>query len=100
MLLERTISQLDIGPVHPGRATEMGRMGYLQWLGALPGHSGYAAEAQRALAMAQIFADGSPAVAVFCALLRQSLDTPLQPMTLAPPPRVRRGGARTRRLMS
>ncbi len=98
MLLERTLSQLDIGSISPERATEMGRMGYLQWLGALPGRVNYAREAMRAHAMAEPFAKGSPAVAVFCALLRDSMQIPPRALPLALPERQRRGGAQARRM--
>ena len=95
MILERTISQLDIGPLPDPQARELGRLGYLQWLGGLPGGANYPAEVRRALAMARPLAVESSAVAVFCDLLRASLD--LAPLELGPPVRVRRGGARTRR---
>lgn len=97
MLLERTISQLDIGFVTPDQAMEMGHMGYLQWLGALPGDAGYAREALRAYAMARPFAETSPAVAVFCDLLLETAETPLCAPELTLPGRARRGGARARR---
>lgn len=98
MLLDRTISQLDIGPVPPDRALEMGRMGYMQWLGALPGRSDYMAQARRALVAAEPFAGGSPAVQVFCDLLTASMQMPPVPLPLSLPERRRRGGRRARRM--
>lgn len=98
MLLERTISQLDIGPVPPDRADEMGRMGFMQWLGALPGRADYLLEARRAHLTAAPFAQGSPAVQVFCDLLLASMRMPPQPLPLSLPERRRRGGRRARRM--
>ena len=97
MLLERTIHQLDIGQVSPERARELGQLGYLQWLGALPGHSNYLHEAMRAYAKAQPFRRTSPAVAVFCDILVNSTVSPaiLPPLTFGR--RGRRGGAQARR---
>ena len=100
MLLELTIRQLDIGPVPHTRAIELGQLGYMQWLGSLPGHAGYHAQAQYALTLATPFIGCSPAVAGFCDLLRQSLRQSPAPLTLALPARRRRGGARTRRPMT
>ncbi len=97
MLLERTISQLDIGPLPPDRAAELGRLGYMQWLGALRPDASYPTEAQRAYAMAVPFARTSPAIAVFCDLLVASAEVPPVPLDLTMPGGVRRGGARARR---
>jgi hypothetical protein len=97
MLLDHTISQLDIGPVPPERAAELGRLGYMQWLGALPGHSDYRQEAMRAHAQALPYARRSPAVAAFCDLLVASTRMPPAPLPLSLPVRHRRGGARARR---
>ncbi len=97
MLLELTISQLDIGPVSPDRAEELGQLGYIQWLGALPRMSEYRREAMRAYQMAQPFRRNSSAVAVFCDLLVASTQTPIQPLPLALPQPCRRGGAAARR---
>ena len=97
MLLERTISQLDIGYVPDDVAEEMGHLGYAQWLGALKGHVGYGAEAMRAYERAQPFAQSSPAVAVCCNLLIASVADPLKPLALNLPVPARRGGARARR---
>ena len=98
MLLERTICQLDIGRVPPEQAEEMGQLGYIQWLGALPGDARYSDEAQRAYDLAQSFASVSPAVAVFCRLLAQSVVCPCEALPLRLPQRGRRGGAQARRL--
>lgn len=97
MLLERTISQLDIGPVSSTRAQEMGQLGYMQWLGGLPAQANYPREAMRAYQMALPFRRASPAVAVFCELLVASTRLPLEPLALALPRPRRRGGAEARR---
>ena len=97
MLLERTISQLDVGHVPPERARELGRLGYLQWLGALPASANYQREARSACAKALPFAAASPAVAVFCALVDVSMASPPRPLPLPFPERQRRGGAQARR---
>ena len=82
MLLEQTISQLDVGYMPPKRAQVMGQLGYMQWLGALPAMSHYIDEAAHAYGLAKPFAATSPAVAVFCDLLLASLKEPLQPLPL------------------
>ncbi|WP_349361153.1 hypothetical protein [Stappia sp.] len=97
MLLERTISQLDIGPVSPTRAAELGQLGYMQWLGALGSMADYRAEAMRAYTAAHPFIRTSPAIAVFCDLLVASTRMPIEPLPLALPARQRRGGAQARR---
>ena len=98
MLLERTISQLDIGPVPPEEAAELGQLGYLQWLASLDADVGYTQAAIQAFEMAHPFAQLSPAVAVFCELLAASMRVPIEPLPLTMPIRTRRGGAQTRRL--
>jgi hypothetical protein len=97
MLLERTISQLDIGPLPPDAAAELGHLGYMQWLAGLPGSVDYRRAAMQAWAAAQPFARVSPAVAVFCDLLVASTRSPPEPLALVLPARHRRGGARARR---
>lgn len=97
MLLERTISQLDIGYLPPARAQELGQLGYMQWLGGLPSDANYRTEAMRAYAAAAPFLHPSPAVAVFCDLLVASTRMPPEPLALALPARHRRGGAQARR---
>lgn len=97
MILELTISQLDTGQIPPERAQELGQMGYMQWLGSLHGGASYPASAHHALNKALPFRSTSPAVAVFCDLLAQSLIMPPAPLPLAFPAKQRRGGARSRR---
>ncbi len=99
MLLERTIAQLDVGFVPQKQAEEMGHLGYLHWLGALRGDASYPNEAMQAYEMARPFSKSSPAIAVFCQLLRASVERPLHPLQLQLqlPKRTRRGGARARR---
>ena len=97
MLLEHTIRQLDIGPVPPEQAAEMGALGFMQWLAALPGYTSYREEAERAYGRAKPFSRTSPAVAEFCELLACSMRTPLAPVALAAPNPRRRGGAPARR---
>lgn len=97
MLLERTLSQLDIGAVPHDRAAELGQLGYMQWLGALPPRVSYPREVERAFNLAMPFARTSPAVRVFCDLLIASTRMPLEPLRLTLPDRHRRGGAKARR---
>ncbi len=100
MLLERTLSQLDIGSLPPEQAVALGHMGYVQWLGGLPGAASYVAEARRALDLSAPFAKGSPAVAVFRDLLTASIATPCVPLAIRMPQPQRRGGAQARRILS
>ena len=97
MLLERTLTQLDIGYVRQETAEKLGHLGYAQWLGALPGHANYLREAHHARELARPFVCTSPAVAVFYQLLTASIDAPLAPLALKLPAPARRGGARARR---
>ncbi len=97
MLLERTILQLNTGPMPPARALELARMGYRQWLAGLPGNADYRAEAMRAYEMAAPLRRGAPAVAAFCDLLVESTRVPPVPLDLSLPAQRRRGGARARR---
>ena len=97
MLLEQTISQLDVGYMPLKRAQVMGQLGYMQWLGALPAHSDYKREAMNAYEMAIPLAEASEPIQVFCDLLRASIATPLKPLDLKLPERERRGGAEARR---
>ncbi|CUH52191.1 hypothetical protein [Shimia marina] len=99
MLLERTLNTLQTRTESPRRAEELGTLGYLQWLAGLPRNVGYPKEAERALEMAEAFEDTDPAVQAFCALLRESLQNPLQVLSLDMPERRRRGGAKARRRM-
>jgi hypothetical protein len=97
MLLDLTITQLDIGPISEGRAQELAALGYLQWLGALPGDLGYPQAAMAAYEQALPFRHRSPAIAVFCDLLVASTMAPVTPVALSVPWRQRRGGAQARR---
>ena len=97
MLLERTLSQLDVGYVPDHIAEEMGHLGYAQWLGSLKGEAGYFNEAMRAYELTQPFIRPSPAVAVFCHLLVESTASPLKALELKLPGPARRGGAKARR---
>ena len=47
MILDLTISQLDLGPMPPERARELGQLGYLQWLGGLLAMADYRRDALR-----------------------------------------------------
>ena len=98
MLIEQTILQLQVRADTPERAKELGQLGYIQWLGALPGSASYKAQARHALAYAQPFKTTDPAVAVFCNLIKRSLEHPLKPLDLALPKPRRRGGAQMRRM--
>lgn len=98
MLIARTLTQLQVNAGTPERAREIGQLGYMQWLGGLPGRACYITEATCAHVAALPFSKTDPAVAVFCELLRASLDEPLAPLNLALPKPRRRGGARERRL--
>ena len=64
MLLERTIAQLNVGPVSPEIAEELGHLGYLQWLGALRGNTSYLEEAMKAYEAARPLSASSPAIAL------------------------------------
>ena len=97
MLLEQTITQLDIGHTTQKRAQELGQLGYMQWLGALPAMSDYRREAMNAYETAIPLAETSEPIQVFCDLLRASIVTPLKPLALKLPERERRGGAEARR---
>lgn len=97
MLLERTITQLDIGAIPVEQAAELGALGFLQWLAGLSVDADYHREAANAHAMAAPFIATSPAIAVFCDLMTASMERPLAPLPLALPARRRRGGAPVRR---
>lgn len=97
MLLEKTITQLNIGYTTPERALELGQLGYLQWLGALRCDTGYFEEATRAYGLARPFIETSPAIEVFCSLLIKSIAAPLETPDLKLPSQKRRGGAKARR---
>lgn len=97
MLLQRTISQLDTGPIAPERAEELAAMGYQQWLYGLPGGVSFPEAAAQAHAKALPFAGRSNAVAMFCDMLLASLILLPMPLQLRQPVPQRRGGARARR---
>jgi len=97
MLLERTISQLDIGEMPVEKAIELGQLGYIQWLMSLPADLDYVAAAKQANAMAHPCRFRSPAVAVFCDLLLASTIVSPWPLPIAMPAKGRRGGALARR---
>jgi len=97
MLLNHTILQLRTTGLTPDRARELGHLGYLQWLGGLPGFASYPAEAMRAYTAAQPYLRDAPALAVFCDLLVESTRSPAQALDLILPPKQRRGGAKGRR---
>ena len=99
MSIERILTQLQVKPSSPERAREIGQLGYMQWLGALPADACYLTEAARAIVISEPFRDVDPAVGEFCALLKTSLDAPLRPLELALPKPRRRGGAKERRLL-
>lgn len=98
MLIARTLTQLQVRAGSPERAREIGQLGYMQWLGGLPGQACYLTEATRAYLAALPFRETDPAVAVFCDLLQASITAPLTPLDLALPRPRRRGGARDRRM--
>ncbi|MDA7425326.1 hypothetical protein [Thalassococcus lentus] len=97
MMIERTLTGLRGQHIPPARAKELGQLGYMQWLGALPGHSSYEYEAVRAYLDVAMYIRTDPAVAEFCFLICESLRFPLQPLDLGMPKPRRRGGARERR---
>lgn len=100
MLTEHTLIQIlsQPDPTHaPERARELGQLGFMQWLGGLPGDTAYDAQAHRALHLALPFVGTGPAMAEFCRLVSASLEGPHVPLDLAMPPNRRRGGARMRR---
>ncbi|MEL6958709.1 MAG: hypothetical protein AAGL89_07140 [Pseudomonadota bacterium] len=96
-MLERTLAQLDVGHVPDHIAGQIGRLGYIQWLGALKGEAGYFKEATRDYELAQPFIRTSPAVAVFCDLVIESLASLFSALELKLPTAARRGGAKARR---
>lgn len=99
MLLERTLTTLQTRADTPERATELGKLGFLQWMMLLRPDASYPDEARRALATAAPFEATDPAVAAFARLVRASLEAPIRPVDIALPVPRRRGGARARREM-
>ncbi|WP_421906806.1 hypothetical protein [Mameliella sp.] len=98
MTIERVLTLLQTRAETPERARELASMGYMQWLGSLPGCASYKEEALHAWTCAQPFAGTDPAVAVLCDLLHHSIRCPAVPLDLPLPQPQRRGGARKRRL--
>ncbi|WOI56224.1 hypothetical protein [Palleronia sp. LCG004] len=92
-----TINGLRMRPESSERAREIGLMGYVQWLDSLPGSAPYEEEAICAYLAAMDLERSEPAVAVFCNLLRASLQRPLSPLDLGALAPRRRGGSRARR---
>ncbi|KPP89125.1 MAG: B12-responsive hypothetical protein [Rhodobacteraceae bacterium HLUCCA08] len=99
MMIDRVLVGLQVDVTDPDRAAELGRMGFIQWIGLLPGGGDYRRAALRALAHADPLAATDPAVAAFCDLLVASLAVPPRPLDLALPRARRRGGARARRAL-
>jgi len=97
MLLARTLTQLDIGPLPETQARELAELGFVQWLDALPGDSDYRVEAMRAYAAAEASARRSTAIAIFRDMLVASSASPPAPLAVSAGPPRRRGGARSRR---
>ena len=97
MFLARTIFRLDIGDVPPDEALSLAQLGYMQWLGGLPGQSNYRDEAKRALAASAPFKGTSPAVAMFCDLVERSTARPVSVIDIKVCKLGRRGGAQARR---
>ena len=99
MVLDQVLFKLQARTPTRQRALELGRLGYIEWLGSLPADADYSHAAMAAYTRAAELRRMAPAVAVFCDLLVQSTRMPIQPLDLEPPAAVRRGGARARRLM-
>jgi len=99
MTLNDILTAMSVPGCSDARARQLAHMGYVEWMGALPGAANYAEAAVRALAAAAPLREDDPAVAEFCRLLEDSLNRPLVPLTLIPPRPGRRGGARGRRAM-
>ncbi|MCE8441626.1 hypothetical protein [Rhodovulum sulfidophilum] len=97
MHLHTTINGPIMAPESPERAREQGQLGYMQWLGSMPGNAPYKDEAIYACIAAMDLERSKPAVAVFCELIRASLSKPLRRLDLALPRPRRRGGAAVRR---
>ncbi|GAA0305930.1 hypothetical protein [Rhodovulum strictum] len=98
MMLELVLLQMQARDRDPACGRETGQLGFMQWLGGLPGGCDYAAAARAALARLGPDAPSSPALATFRALLVASLAVPPRPLGLSLPVPRRRGGTRARRL--
>lgn len=97
MNLHRTLHMLQTQTDSQERLAELGRMGFMQWLGSLEGRASFALQAEVALGAAEKFRLTDPAVEVFCGLIEEALAMPPRPLDLALPEKRRRGGARSRR---
>jgi hypothetical protein len=97
MNLHRTLHMLQTQTDCQARVAELGRMGFMQWLGGLQGRASFARQAEIALLAAYRFRSSDPAVEVFCSLIEEALVMPPKPLDLALPEKRRRGGARSRR---
>ncbi|HDR29852.1 hypothetical protein [Rhodovulum sp.] len=95
MMLDLVLLQMQARGHDPARADAIGQLGFMQWLGALPGGCDYVAAARAALE--RVGAPGSPVLASFRNLLAASLAMPPRPLDLGLPVPRRRGGARARR---
>lgn len=98
MMLEMVLIQMQARRDSAERAREIGQLAFMQWLGALPGGSDYAAAARAALERVSGSSARSPALTIFCTLLADSLERPVRPLDLHLPSPCRRGGTRARRL--
>ena len=99
MILNDILNAMRVPGSSDTRARQLAHMGYVEWLGALPGGANYPEVVLRALPAAAPLREKDPAVAEFCRLLETSVNRPLAPLTLIPPRPGRRGGARGRRAM-
>jgi len=99
MILNDILNAMRVPGCSDARARQLAHMGYVEWLGALPGTANYPETVVRALGAAAPLRDDEPSVAEFCRLLENSLNRPLEPLTLIPPRPGRRGGTRGRRAM-
>ncbi|TCM86571.1 hypothetical protein [Rhodovulum steppense] len=97
MMLELVLLQMQARGRDPARADEIGQLGFMQWLGGLPGGCDYAAAARAALLRLDAGVPDSPTLASFRGLLAASLAMPPRPLGLSLPVPRRRGGARARR---
>ncbi len=99
MSLNRILYRLQLHHTEPGRASEFGRLGFMEWLGSLPADSDYNQQAMLAYQKVLPFRLKAPAIGVFCDLLIASTRMPPQPLDLSLPSPHRRGGARARRML-
>jgi hypothetical protein len=97
MVLNHVLNRLQSHPADQLRAVELGQLGFMEWLGSLPGDSDFDRQARAAYARALPFQRVSPAIAVFCALLLAARRMPPEPLNLCLPRPHRRGGSKARR---